>query len=125
MSDDLKTFKVEHRCSSCGSTSLYWEGSHYWDAETQSFRAGDDVGDGPFCGDCGAEHCGEPVDIETGQIVAAHPLKMDVFISVEDADRIKEQLNAERQARAQERMKSEAAERRAEEEAQAWAASAE
>ena len=59
--------KIKHVCKGCGSESVYWEATVYWDVETQILEIGGDIDisqDTAFCGDCGAEDCAKIILME-------------------------------------------------------------
>lgn len=63
--DAIPEPKKKWVCNECGSESIYWDASAYWDAETNKLEMSDAVctSDNNFCGDCGAENKGYETEV--------------------------------------------------------------
>jgi len=53
---DRSAYRCDYQCSRCNTRSIYWEGTVYFDPDTQSMQASDECSDTSDCGNCGAEN---------------------------------------------------------------------
>lgn len=65
MSTQTQTKPHYFKCSCCGSTSIRWDASAYWDVTTQEYKLAGDIEQTTICENCGEEETAIKVDAPT------------------------------------------------------------